>query len=347
MYPLVGSVAGHLTDRVGPRAVITVGGGLLGCAMVGMAFVTTLWQPYVLYGLVAGVGMSACYVPCNATVVRWFVARRGLAVGLAMCGASAGTFVVPLVAQLLVGSVGWRVAYVTFGVAVALTLLCVAPLMRRDPESLGLLPDGRPQPVRAGAADHRAWTLARAARSRVFWMLAVVFSLTWIPVFIPLVHLVPYARDLGHSPMTAAWVVSVLGVGAVGGRLVMGALSDRLGRLNSLRVALAVQILACVAFLVAHGLVSLLLASVLYGFGYAAVSTLFPPLVTDFFGRAHAGAIVGALFALAGSMGGLGPWLAGALYDATGGYGWTWALCAALNALAFAFLLVARPPQRS
>jgi MFS family permease len=347
MYPMVGSLAGQITDRLGPRVVISVGGCLLGGAMIAMAFVTKLWQPYLVYGLVAGLGMSAAYVPCNATVVRWFVARRGLAVGLAMCGASAGTFVLPLVAQTLVSSVGWRAAYVTFGVAIAATLLLVAPLMRRDPESLGLSPDGRPQPVRTVTADPRAWTLGRAVRSRVFWVLAATFALTWIPVFIPLVHLVPFARDLGHSPMTAAWVVSSLGAGAVAGRLIMGSLSDRLGRVPSLRVALALQATACLAFLAAHGLGTLLGASALYGFGYAAVSTLFPPLVTDFFGRAHAGSIVGALFAIAGSLGGLGPWIAGALYDATGGYASTWALCATLNALALAFLTLARSPARA
>lgn len=117
-------------------------------------------------------------------------------------------------------------------------------------------------------------------------------------------------------------------------------------RVASLRVALVVQAVACLAFLATHGLASLLLASVLYGFGYAAVSTLFPPLVTDFFGRAHAGSIVAALFAIAGSMGGLGPWLAGVLYDATGGYGSTWALGGALNALSFGFMLLARSPAR-
>jgi MFS family permease len=166
-------------------------------------------------------------------------------------------------------------------------------------------------------------------------------------VFIPLVHLVPFARDLGHSPMTAAWVVSSLGAGAVAGRLVMGSLSDRVGRLPALRLALAFQAAACLTFLAAHGLGTLLTASALYGFGYAAVSTLFPPLVTDFFGRAHAGSIVGALFAIAGSLGGIGPWLAGALYDATGGYTSTWALCATLNALGLAFLTLARAPSRT
>ena len=344
-YPALGSLAGQLTDRWGPRVVISAGGVLLGIALSGMALVTRLWQPYVLYGVVAAVGMSAAYVPCNATVVRWFVRRRGLAVGLAMSGASAGTFVVPLVAQTLVGSVGWRVAYVIFGGGIAATLLLVAPLMRRDPESLGLQPDGAARPLASTASDPTSWPLGQAIRSRAFWVLAFTFAATWVPVFIPLVHLVPYARDLGYSPMAAAWVLSCVGAGAVCGRLVMGALSDRLGRLRTLRFALALQTAACLGFFVTQGFGTLLGAAMLFGYGYASVSTLFPPLVSDFFGRGHAGAIVGALFAIAGSVGGIGPWLAGALYDATGGYATTWALCASLNALALACLTFARSPR--
>ena len=345
-YPAIGWLAGRLTDRWGPRAVISAGGVLLGSAMVGMAFVTRLWQPYVLYGVVAGIGMSAAYVPCNATIVRWFVMRRGLAVGLAMCGASAGTVVLPLVAQLLVGSAGWRVGYLVFGVAIAALLLLTAPLMHRDPESLGLSPDGIPRPRHGSGSDPGAWTLGRAVRSRAFWVLVATFGVTWIPVFIPLVHLVPFARDLGYSPMTAAWLVSSLGAGAVAGRLVMGALSDRVGRVPTLRIALVVQTVACLSFLLTQGFGPLLAAAMLFGYGYASVSTLFPPLVSDFFGRAHAGAIVGAMFAIAGSVAGLGPWLAGTLYDATGGYAATWGLCTVLNAGAVLLLMLARPPAR-
>lgn len=349
MYATLGSVAGQLTDRFGPRVVISGGALLLGSALAGMSLVTSLWQPYVLYGLIAGFGMSAAYVPCNATVVRWFVARRGLAVGLAMSGASAGTFVVPLLAQFVVSRAGWRAAYVIFGAGVVLCILLVAPLMRRDPESLGLQPDGaaRPRSVAASAAaDAASWPLARAIRSGVFWALAATFGVSWIPVFIPLVHLVPFARDLGLSPMTAAWVVSSLGAGAIAGRLVMGSISDHIGRRTALRFALTIQALACVGFLATQGPLTLFAAAVLYGFGYAAVSTLFPALVGDYFGRAHAGAIVGALFAIAGSLGGVGPFVAGALYDATGGYGTTWVMCALLNALSLVFLALARPPAR-
>jgi MFS family permease len=346
VYPALGSVAGHLTDRFGPRVVISVGGVLLGAALAGMALVTSLWQPYVLYGLVAGVGMSAAYVPCNATVVRWFVARRGLAVGLAMSGASTGTFVFPVFAQFLVATIGWRAAYVAFGAGIAITLLLIAPLMRRDPESVGLHPDGGAWPVRAAATDAASWPLAHAMRSRAFWVLAATFGATWIPVFVPVVHLVPYARDLGFAPMTAAWVVSGLGAGAVTGRLVMGPLSDRVGRTITLRLAFLLQIVACAGFFFTRDLATLLGAAALYGYGYASVSTLFPPLVGDFFGRGHAGAIVGALFAIAGGLSGIGPWVAGALHDATGGYGATWVLCAALNVLALGFLTLARPPLR-
>jgi MFS family permease len=127
----------------------------------------------------------------------------------------------------------------------------------------------------------------------------------------------------------------------------MGSLSDHFGRLGTLRVAIGLQLTACLCFFAAHGLGALLGAAVLYGFGYASVSTLFPPLVTDFFGRAHAGAIVGALFAIAGCVGGVGPWLGGALYDATGSYTSTWVLCAMLNAGALAVFTAARPPVRT
>src|SRR4029450_10486181 len=95
LYPLVysafGLVAGRLTDRWGPRIVIASGGVLLGAGLAGMSAVTALWQPYVLYGTVAALGMSTAYVPCNATVVRWFVRRRGLAVGAGSGGRGGGT----------------------------------------------------------------------------------------------------------------------------------------------------------------------------------------------------------------------------------------------------------------
>ena len=345
-YCVFGFPAGRLTDLWGPRVVIATGGLFLGVALAGMSLVAELWQPYVLYGLVAGLGMSTAYVPCNTTVVKWFVARRGLAVGLASSGASVGTFALPPLAQLLVASVGWRTAYVVFGVGIFLLVNLVAQVMRRDPESLGLHPDGARRPLAAAGADEGVGPLTRAIRTRAFWMLGATFTATWIPVFIPLVHLVPFTRDLGHSALTGAWVVSTLGIGAVAGRLVMGAVSDRIGRKRAVGAAMALQAVAFLGFLLAgRGLPLLFGDALVFGYSYGAVSTLFPAIVGDFFGRGQAGTIVGFLFALAGAMAGWGPLIAGAIYDATGSYDLTWTLSALLNVVAIVLLARAQPPR--
>ncbi|MEX2224313.1 MAG: MFS transporter, partial [Candidatus Rokuibacteriota bacterium] len=146
-------VTGRLTDRWGPRAVISIGGVLLGLGLISMSRVSALWQPYVCYGLVAALGMSTAYVPCNATVAKWFTRRRGLAIGLASAGGSLGTFALPPVAHWIVSRLGWRWAYVVFGAAVLLALNALAALMRRDPETVGLVPDGdATRPAAATAA---------------------------------------------------------------------------------------------------------------------------------------------------------------------------------------------------
>lgn len=343
-YCVFGFPAGRLTDVWGPRLVIAGGGLFLGAALAGMAFVHALWQPYVLYGLVAALGMGTVYVPCNSTVVKWFERRRGFAVGLASSGASVGTFVLPPLAQILIGAVGWRLAYVVFGAGAMAALAGGALVMRRDPEALGLHPDGAATRGVSAAADGPSLPLRGAVRTRAFWLLAAAFTATWLPVFIPLVHLVQWTRDLGFAPLEAAATISVLGVGAVLGRLAMGALSDRLGRKTVVALAMALQALAFAAFAGARTLPLIYATAFVFGYSYGAISTLFTAIVGDFFGRAQAGTLVGVLFALAGSMGGWGPLLAGAIYDATGSYGPAFVLAAALNVCGLALLLPCRPP---
>lgn len=345
-YCVFGFPAGRLTDLWGPRRVIAIGGCCLGAALAGMAAVTRLWEPYVLYGLVAAIGMGTAYVPCNATVVKWFVQRRGLAIGLASTGASVGTVALPPLAQALVDTLGWRAAYLIFGVGVFVILNLVALTMRRDPESLGLGPDGALQAAGDLGSDQH-WPLSRAARTPTFWLLGAAFSATWIPVFIPLVHLVRYARDLGFTPMIAASLISALGVGAVVGRLVMGVVSDRLGRRPTVAMAMALQAAAFVAFVVVRELGALYATALVFGYSYGAVSTLFTAIIGDVFGRARAGTLVGVLFAMAGSMAGWGPLIAGALHDATGSYAPAFAASAALNVVAVGLLLLCRPPRTS
>jgi MFS family permease len=345
-YSGCGVLAGLLTDRLGPRAVIALGGGFLGLGLMAMSQVTALWQPFVLYGCVAALGMSTAYVPCNATIVRWFVDRRGLAVGIASAGGSLGTVALPPVAYLLVTTVGWRWAYVIFGGVILVGLNLVAVVMRRDPEALGLIPDGRSPGALTpgGGRAARGYTVSEAARTGAFWMVWAVFAATWIPVFVPLVHLIPFARDLGVPALWAATLVSALGIAAIAGRVIMGGLSDRIGRRGTLAAGLVLQAFAFAGFSAAQTLPALYAAAVLFGFSYGTISALFPALVSDFFGREHSGSLIGLLFALAAPMAAAGPVGAGWIYDHTGSYGLAWWLAVGCNLLALALLAFARPP---
>lgn len=346
LYCAFGLGAGQLTDRWGPRVVIAIGGIFLGVGLAGMSQIRELWHPYLLYGVVAAIGMSTAFVPCNATVVKWFIRQRGLAVGIASSGGSLGTFALPPLAHVLVEALGWRWAYVVFGAGVLLILNLVATVMKRDPEQLGLAPEGElrnPAVVRTPVEVQGP--LGRAIRTGAFWMLFGIFSATWIPVFIPLVHAVPFARDLGVSPLLASTVVSALGIAAVVGRVVMGGISDRIGRKSALAISIVLQALAFVGFTAVGGLGSLYAVALAFGFSYGGVSALFPAMVGDFFGREQAGSLVGFLFALAGSMAAWGPLAAGAIYDATGGYTLAFVVSAGFNGVALLLLALARPPR--
>ncbi|HVQ75527.1 MAG TPA: MFS transporter [Candidatus Binatia bacterium] len=345
VYCLAAFPAGRLTDRWGPRPVIAVGALLLGGALASMALVTRLWQPYLIYGLVAALGMGTAYVPSSATVTRWFVRRRGLAVGIAACGQSMAVLVGPLLAQVLVTRLGWRGAYLAFGGTVLVVLSLVAVVMRRDPEAGGQHPDDDPRPPAPLAAPEPSWTLRRAMRTRSFWTLAAAFGAAWVPVFVPIVHMVRHCQDLGLSAMTGASVVAAIGAGALLGRPVMAVLSDRVGRKPVVAAGMAVQALSLAAFGLVASASGLSAAAFVFGWAYGSVSTLFSAMTIDFFGRAQAGSLVGVLFAIAGSATAIGPVAAGLLQDVFGSYRPAFALGAAISVVAVILLLLCQPPR--
>jgi MFS family permease len=169
-----------------------------------------------------------------------------------------------------------------------------------------------------------------------------MYSLTFIVVFVPFVHGSAFAVGLGISTITAATVISSIGIGGLVGRLAVGAISDRIDRRRAVVYSLVIETAAFVGFAVADGLTGLYLAAVAFGFGYGGGVAVFPGLVGDYFGRTHAGAIVGRMFASAGAVAAIGPYAAALIFDATGGYRAAFAVSAALNALAF--LLSTRLP---
>lgn len=342
-YSFLGLFAGRLTDRWGPRTVIALGGAFLGLGLALAGGVHALAPLYGAYFL-AAVGMSSAYVPCNATVARWFHARRGLAVGLGLAGASAGTFAGPPLIALLIAEVGWRRAYVILGVLLALALGLLAGLFVRDPRDRGLAPYGATAAPGPDAPVGGGWALREVVRHRSFRLLVAIYVATWVPVFMPPVHLVPLARDLGLSPVVGATALSAIGAGSLVGRLAMGAVSDAIGRRPTLVASLGLQVVSFGALAAATGSATLVGAAAAFGFAYGAISALMPAVVTDFYGPAHAGSLVGLIFGLAGPAGGLGPVMAGWLFDATHSYVAAFGVGAAMNLVALVLAVLARPP---
>lgn len=353
LYSALGAVSGRFTDRWGPRIVITVGGCLLGVGIILTSQVQSLWQMYLSLGVIAASGMSAAYVPCNATVVRWFIEKRGLAIGLTSSGASFGTFLFPPLAAALISSFGWRGAYLTLGLlGLTLIILC-ATFMVRDPEQIGLHPDGQ-APVSLPASPSTSppvvtndeWTLAEAKRTAPFWLLNLVFTLTWLVVFMPMVHLVPFAVDLGIPQFRAAMTISVVGLAGSVGRLFIGTISDRLGRVATLGLCFVLQGLGFLGFTMSSGLTTLYPAAAIFGLSYGGVTALFPAIIGDFFGRMSVGSIAGFIFAISGAPAAFGPLIAGYMYTVTGSYSLAFLLSAALNFVAFALLFFLKKPRR-
>ncbi|MPY92759.1 MAG: MFS transporter [Acidimicrobiia bacterium] len=365
VYSVLSVASGWATDRFGPRVVVALGAVLLGSGYVLMSRVQELWQVYLVLGLVAGVGMSASFVPCNATVVRWFVRRRGRALSISSSGGSVGNIVAPLAAAALIGSIGWRSGFAVIGIVSAAVMLVCAAVLVRDPEQLGLRPDGDPplpararggeEPLALGAAvdvdasapasiTEASYTARQAVGTGSFWVMFFVFLLTWMAVFVPMVHLPAFAEDLGHSKVAAASVLSAVGVGGLVGRLSMGTASDHVGRRPALAAMMGIQVIGFAGLAASSGLIPLYLSAVVFGFAYGGGVVIFPALVGDFFGRASAGAIVGMIFAGAGGPAAAGPFLAGYLFDATGSYRISLLAGVAVNLAALALITRLRPP---
>lgn len=345
VYGLLSGATGVVTDRIGPRKVIFAGGVFLGVGYVLAAASQELWQFLGALALVAAIGMSASFVPCAATVTRWFERDRGKALGLATSGGSFGGFLIPPIAGILTGSLGWRGTYVVLAVSTTALLTLAAYLMLRDPSEKGLSVDGvdRDGVTPAASADPEwGYTRGEAMRTPEFWVTGAVFFFTWLAVFMPLVHLIPFAEDLGISKAAASTMISAVGIGGLLGRTATGVISDRIGRLPSLAAVLTIQVVAFAVFATSSELAILFPTAAAFGFGYGGTTTMFPAIYSDQFGQAHIGAIVGAVFAVAGSAAAFGPAIAGYLYDLTDSYRLAFAIGGAFNLVGLLFVGVLR-----
>jgi MFS family permease len=350
---LVTPCIGWLMDLRGPRLVIELGVAAMGAGLILAVLVREPWQLYLSLGALVGGGVNClAYTGQSLYLTNWFVRRRGLALSIAFSGVGIGSItVLPWVAALI-AEVGWRAACLRLGILVLVLLVPLNLLLKRRPEDLGLEADGMASSsavvARIGnVVDHAwaavDWTLWRALRTARFWWLAAGYFcglFTWYAVQ---VHQTKYLIETGFGSGEAALALGVVSLVAIPGQIAFGHLSDRIGREWVWTIGNIGFVISCVLLILLREMPTkmLLYAMVLAQgtLGYSLTSVMGAMPAEIFEGR-HFGRIFGTIMVAAILGGAAGPWLAGALYDATGGYStafWIAAGCSTVSALAIWF----------
>lgn len=307
LWFLLGAPFGVLADRFGARLVTLAGVACLSIALFLTSAASSVEALYITYSVGIGIGVGLVYVPSVGAVQRWFVAHRTLASGLAVAGIGAGNIAGPLLAAWWIDLFGWRGAYVALGAFVLAAGGIAAAAMRSAPA---------PGPAQAMVGS----TLAAALRTPQFWLLYASLILSCIGLFVPMVHLAPYAQDLGYSEAQGVTLVSLIGVGSLLGRFAIGGFADRLGRERSLAAMYAGLGAMLLVWWGAGAYWLLALFAVLFGMFYGAYVALLPAIVMDLYGARAVSGIIGFLYTGAGIGTLIGPWLAGRAYDVLGAY---------------------------
>ena len=320
---IVGAPAGMLADRFGPRRVTLCGVACLVAALWLASVAGSVGMLYATYSIGIGIGVGLVYVPSVGAVQPWFGANRAAASGIAIAGIGAGNFVVPLLAAWWIGLFGWRGSYVALAIF-ALVLGGTAALAIKEKTTVG---KNAPLP---------GIPLNEACKTREFLLLYLSLVFSCVGLFVPMVHLGPYAQDLGYSEAQGVALVSFIGLGSLIGRFTVGPVADRLGRRLSLAAMYAASGALALVWWSASAYWLLALFAIGFGIAYGGCVALLPTIVMDLYGARSVSGIIGCLYTGAGLGTLAGPWLAGAAFDAFGSYN-----VPILGAGGFAFLAAA------
>ena len=324
-------------DRYGPRLVMPLGAIIVALGFVGSTWADDITGMYISLGIgVVGGSIFISYIGHSLFLPRWFERRRGLAVGIAFSGVGVGAIIMLPAIQGIISNDGWRSACLTLSVLLLVLVPLNALLQRKQPADIGLQADGieeKEKPTER-ADKHglkvinqewvrREWTVRQALATSQFWWLAIgylTFLYSWYAI---LVHQTKYLIELDFAATDAAFALGLVGLASIGGQIILGHLSDRIGRELAWSVG-SVGFVLCYLILLLLPLYPWLslvyLMAVLQGFLGNGLASVYASIAADIFQGKHYGKIFG-LFGLASGLGaGIGPWVTGLLYDLKGDY---------------------------
>ncbi|MBI4310952.1 MAG: MFS transporter [Chloroflexi bacterium] len=358
----VSLVVGRYLDRLGGRWFLTVGLLLLGGTFVLMAFIQTLWQFYALQIIDRVVTMGVIGLTLQVIVPKWFVAKRGRAVALAGLGGMVGATITPLYLQFVITAADWRMASAVAGIVVwVISVLPVAMLLRRQPEDMGLRPDGlapgegvtegpQGRQGRGGrqVKEEVSYALRQVLRFRSFYYLLIAFSLLFLVGPGLVFHLIPFLKDQGLDPQYGVWILSTWsGAGAIGA-LAVGFLLERYNTRRVGAVAFLLMGVGFISLLAVDSLAKGLLWGVFLGFvAGASFNTLYQVVFANYYGRESLGKVRGVVWPVQMLSNSVGPLSAAIAYDVMGTYVPIFTVFAGLMVFSAGLVFMARPPVRA
>ena len=347
---VISPFGGWALDKYGPKKICLVMSLFTGLSLLSSSQVHSPWQIYITYGVLQALGTGALFSAISSTASRWFTKKRGLVIGITSAAGGIGQIAVVPFANFLLLHYDWRLSFIILGLMALIIVIPVSLLMKRDPSVMGLLPDGvvpermvnEPSGAKI-AVVQSGLTLSEALKVREFWFLAIIWLLSAFSTQMVMTHVVPHAVDLGISSIDAAFIVSLIGVGSIVGRVTDGKLSDTIGRKGPAVISAIVLVVTLISLIFIRQTWQFYIMGLFFGYGWGGLNTQILLLISDIFGLRGMGAIVGTTSAGFNFGSAIGPAIGGIVFDATGSYSIAFALAGFGMVIATIFLFVTRP----
>lgn len=326
-HGLFGPFAGRLVEKFGPTRLMMIGSLVMAAGLLLTSQINQWWQLYISFGVISAVGLGACgWVPSVILSERWFPHKVGTALGIVTAGIGVGIFAVVPFTNYLIETVQWRAAFQVLGATVVFVIWPAAFFILRLPtaEERSEQASGSVNKSSTNDADNQAsWTVATAVRSRSFRYCVLAFFTGGCLSQLLILHQFAFMVDHGVAKTIGSIVVGIIGVASIPGKIVWGALSDRIGRELTYTFGLTCTLLSVVVLSFVGsvpGLFLPVLFAVLLGVGYSANAPIIPSVTRDLFAGPRFPSIFGTLSMFAAMGGATGSWLGGYLFDISGGY---------------------------
>ena len=352
----VGPFFGRLADSWGPRRVIVLSLVLLAVGSIASSFVTKLWHIFVTAGVLMAVGAGGAAMSTGSAVVaRWFEKRRGVAMGFAAGGMSAGQLIVIPLATVLTLTYGWRSSFLWLGVGLLVLVVPIgAWLIRNTPEACGVRALGAEGPVQTAAQQAATEKAGRvgvteAAQTLPFWLLMSTFFVCgYTSNGMVLTHFMPHAMDHNFTAMQASTALGIMGAMNIVGTIGSGWLCDRFGRRGPLATYYFLRGASLLFLLYVWDVPSLHLWAAIFGLNYISTVPPTTTLTANIYGRFSVGELSGWIFFAHQVGAALGAALAGWIFEWTGSYSSAFVSAAILGFIAAGLsMMIREEPVRS